>query len=124
MAAVSAFFLVLERSMGRRVDFFRARNLSHACLALGIIVLVTAYATGGIGLAVFGARSAGGKRYLYIFLALALYFGRSSSLPIKRKFAGLAMAPFFLLVPDRPGPLSGRLGGHRWFQFPRGILSD
>ena len=95
MSAVSTFLLLLDRSMGQRVDFFRARNLSFAFLTLGIIVFLTAYVTGGIGLAVFGARSAGGKRYFYIFLGIALYFALST-IPIKRKYAGFATGVFFL----------------------------
>jgi hypothetical protein len=95
MAAISMFFLLLNRSLGQGVQFFRARNVAMALIFLTFVVFATAYMTGGVGFAILGSRNAGGKRYLYILLGVMVYFGMSST-TIKRKYAGLAAAVYFL----------------------------
>jgi hypothetical protein len=95
MAAISMGFLVLNRAIGREVPFFKARQVSVALIILGAVVFLTAYATGGIGFAVFGSSAAGGKRYISIFCGIFIYFGLSC-IPIERKYAKLAVAVFFL----------------------------
>ncbi|MDB6023341.1 MAG: O-Antigen ligase [Pedosphaera sp.] len=95
MACVSFFFLMLNRSMGQHVPFFRARQVALSLIAMAVVTLATAYATGGIGFALFGSANAGGKRYVGIITAIFLYFGLST-ITISRKYARLAAAVFFL----------------------------
>ena len=95
MACVSMLFLVLNRSLGRDVRFFRARQVSMSLLALAAVAVATAYATGGIGFAALGSSAGGGKRYLALICGILLYFGLST-ININRKYAGVAVAVYFL----------------------------
>jgi hypothetical protein len=94
-AVISFSFLALNRCLGTDVPFFRARKVSMSLIAIAVVVLVTAYFTGGIGFAAFGARNAGGKRYFSILVSILMYFALST-IPIKRKYAALAVTVFFL----------------------------
>jgi hypothetical protein len=95
MALVSAFFLVLNRSLGRDVRFFRAPQVSLALIFLAVVTMVTAYVNGGIGLHYFGSQNSGGKRYLSMICGILVYFGLST-LVIERRRANLAVSVFFL----------------------------
>jgi hypothetical protein len=97
MTAVSMFILMLNRSLGQDVRFFRARQVSYSLIFLALVVVATAYMTGGVGFAFFGARNAGGKRYLILLLGIMLYFGLST-IPISPKRRGIAVAAFFLMT--------------------------
>src|ERR1700722_14936141 len=88
MTMVSLFFSVLNRSVGQEVKFFQARSVSYALIFFGVIVLGTAWVNGGIGLSAMGSTSIGGKKYVSIFLAIAMFFALSTP-PIKRNRAGL-----------------------------------
>jgi len=93
--ALSTFFLLLNRAMGQKLDFFRARQVSHSLFFFGAVVLGTAYLTGGIGFGSLGNNTGGGRRYAYIYLSIALYFALST-ISIPRRYARLATAAFFL----------------------------
>jgi O-Antigen ligase len=95
MALVSAFFLLLNRSMGREVRFFRAPQVSLSLIFLGLVVMATAYVNGGIGLHYFGSQNTGGKRYLTLMCGILLYFGLST-LAVEGRRSKLAIAVFFL----------------------------
>lgn len=95
MASISMLFLVLNRCLGRNVQFFRAPQVSYALIALIAVVMAVAYSTGGIGFAALGATGGGGKRYLMLICGICVYFGLSTS-TIPRRYAGLAVAVFFL----------------------------
>jgi hypothetical protein len=94
-AALSFGILLLNRALGWDIRFFRARNVSKSLIAIAIVVIVTAYLSGGVGFFIFGSRSIGSKRYLYILLGILAYFG-FSSVTIPRRWAGVAVAVFFL----------------------------
>jgi O-Antigen ligase len=94
-SAISFFFLALNRAMGSDVRFFRARNVSRSLIFLTLVVIATAYLSGGMGFAIFGNRSVGSKRYLVIFLSVLAYFGLST-IPIKRRWAERAVYVYFL----------------------------
>jgi hypothetical protein len=95
MALASAFFLVLNRSLGRDVRFFRAPQVSLSLIFLGVVVAVTAYVNGGIGLHYFGSQNSGGKRYLSMICGILVFFG-VSTLTIEHRRARFAVAVFFL----------------------------
>ncbi|MDB6066952.1 MAG: O-Antigen ligase [Pedosphaera sp.] len=95
MAFVSLFFSVLNRALHQDLRFFQARAVSQSLLFLGGVVFITAYLTGGIGIAALGGSSYGGRKYIYIFAAIMLYFAISTP-HTKRDKAGLYMALFNL----------------------------
>ena len=113
-ALLSFFFLILNRSMGQDVRFFRARNVSFSLLFLGAVTLVTAYSTGGIGFGSFGASNAGGKRYFTIIVGIMLYFALSTQV-ISRKHAGLATAVFFLSALTGMAGYIAAIGGPAFY---------
>lgn len=95
LAGLSLSFSVLNRSVGQPLNFFQARSVAKALLFLGIVVLITALLTGGMGMAGLGGDSAGGKRYFYIFAAMVGYFALSTyKIPSHR--VRLYVALFFL----------------------------
>ncbi|MDB6123736.1 MAG: O-Antigen ligase [Pedosphaera sp.] len=95
MAGLSLFFSLLNRSLGHNLNFFRASSVSKSLIFFGIVVLATASLTGGIGVRALGAASFGGKKYFYIFAAIAGYFALASQ-NIPRNRAGLYVSLFFL----------------------------
>jgi hypothetical protein len=95
MAVLSLFFSVVNRSLESGVNFFRARSVSRSLIFFAIVVLVTAYFTGGITFRSLGASSYGGKKYFSIATAIILYFALSTpAVPPKR--TGLAVGLFFI----------------------------
>ncbi len=95
MAMVSLFFSVLNRSVGQDVRFFQARSVSYSLLFFGLVVLGTAWVNGGIGLSAMGSSSIGGKKYVSIFFAIAMYFALATP-HIKRNQAKLYIGLFLL----------------------------
>ncbi len=95
MTAISLFFSVLNRSVGQDLRFFQARNVSYSLIFLGLVVMGTAWLNGGIGLSAFGSSSIGGKKYVNIFIAIALFFALATP-QIKRDRARLYVALFLL----------------------------
>lgn len=96
LAAILSFgIIILTRAMGKDVQFFRARNVSRSLIFLALVVIITALMTGGIGFSSLGGKNVGSKRYVYVVAAILAYFG-FSTLTIPRKWAGLAVAAFFL----------------------------
>jgi MFS family permease len=64
-------------------------------LALTLVVIATAIATGGVGLRVLGSQAVGGRGYFYVLAAIAGYFALSSQ-AIKKHRVALCVALFFL----------------------------
>ena len=95
LAVISFFFAVLDRSVGRSLEFFRAKWVSISLLFLGAVVLVTAWGHGGIGFRMLGSTTFGGKKYFSLFAGMMLYFGMSVY-PVKRERIGLYYGLFFL----------------------------
>ena len=95
MVPVALVFALLNRSVSSHHRFISIPSLTKPLIFLVVVVLVTAQLTGGIGLQAFGGGQFGGKRYFYIFLAVAGYFALTSErIPPQR--AGLYLAMFFL----------------------------
>ena len=114
MAVGSLFFSVLNRSVGQELRFFQARNVSYSLIFLGLVVLGTAWLNGGIGLSALGSSSIGGKKYVTMFFAIALYFALATP-QIKRSQARWYVALFLL---SGLTPLVGYLavfGGHSFY---------
>lgn len=78
MTALSLTLTALQYFLKRNVQFATVSTVAWPLLMLGLVILITAHLTGGIGLASFGGESYGGKRYIQLFCAIAGYFAISS----------------------------------------------
>lgn len=95
MAFISLGLSVLNRSLGHHLDFFLARGVSYSLLCLGLVAFVTALLTGGVGVRFLGGASYGGKKYIYFFASIMLYFALATR-PIPHNRAKLYVGLFFL----------------------------
>ena len=78
LTAVSLIIAVLQYALKREKNFIPIASVLWPLVLLGIVVVVTADFTGGIGLRSFGGEVYGGKRYFSILLAIAGYFAITS----------------------------------------------
>ena len=73
--AVAAFTIIL---LNRCVDPVRRLMLepgvAWSLVVLAVVILATAYGSGGIGMRMFGSHSYGGKRYVFLIAAIMGYF--------------------------------------------------
>ena len=95
LVVVSVAISFLDWLLTKKPSFLYVPSLTWSLVALGLVTLVTAKITGGIGIRALGGDSYGGKQYLLILLAItgffALVFKRLD--PAKAK---LLVALFFL----------------------------
>ncbi len=100
LAFASLSLSMLNRSLGQRLSFFRARAVSYSLLFICFVALATAFLTEGIGFRFLGGSNFGGKKYAFLFAAVMLYFALATQ-PIPRSRANLYVGLFFLssLVP-------------------------
>lgn len=100
LAGASLVLSMVNRSLGQRQNFFQARSLGYSLLFLGLVALATAMISGGVGLRFLGGASYGGKKYIYFFTSIILYFAIATQ-PIPRNRAYFFVGLFFLssLVP-------------------------
>jgi hypothetical protein len=95
LAGISFGIGLLQYAINRDTKFLNVSSVTRPLLFLLVIVLVTAYLTGGIGLRAFGSQTYGGKNYVSIFAAVLGYFALTTrQIPPKR--AGLYLTLFFL----------------------------
>jgi hypothetical protein len=96
MAIASLLFAVLNRSVNANRRFLIVPSIVKPLVLLGIVILGTAWMTGGVGLRALGAEGRqGGKGYFYLAGAIAGYFALTSQ-PISLKRARLYVSMFFL----------------------------
>jgi hypothetical protein len=91
LTALSLGFSIVQRTIDQDFRFIRVPSLNWPLLAIGLVVLVTAEATGGIKMRAFGGEVYGGKRYIFLFAAIAGYFALTAQ-RIPREKAGLYVA--------------------------------
>lgn len=65
---------VLRRTIDKEATFLRAPSVTRSLLFFGAVVVMTAVLTGGTGLSILGSKTFGGKKYFFIFAAIAGYF--------------------------------------------------
>ncbi|MDB6019017.1 MAG: O-Antigen ligase [Pedosphaera sp.] len=94
-AVISFFFSLLNRSVRQNLGFIQAPGVARSLIFLAAVVFATAFLTGGAGLRVFGAESFGGKKYVYVIMAIVGYFALAGQ-RIDAKRAGWYVAIFFL----------------------------
>jgi O-Antigen ligase len=95
MVAVSLGISVLQRAMNRDMRFVPAPQIALPLVLLGVVALVTAKLTGGIGLHMLGDPVMGGKKYIFLLAGILAYFALTAR-RIPPKQARLYMALFFL----------------------------
>jgi len=78
MTALSLSLSILQHILKRNVEFCHVPSIIKPLLFLGLVILITAKLTGGIGLRSFGGEAYGGKRYIQLFCAIAGYFAITS----------------------------------------------
>jgi hypothetical protein len=95
LSFVSLCLSMANRSLGQHLQFFQARAVAYSLLFLGLVALGTAFLTGGVGFHFLGGSSFGGKKYIYFFAAIMLYFALATQ-SIPRNRANLFVGLFFL----------------------------
>ena len=86
---------VFHRSLNPEIRLIPPGSVPWALITLGVVVAITALVRGGVGLKTLGSASTGGKKYIYILLAIMAYFVLVSR-PVPRKWALAYMAVFCL----------------------------
>jgi len=95
MVVLSLGISVLERTLSGQMQFIRVPQITWPLIAMIAVAIVTAEATGGVGLRVFGSAIYGGRKYIYLLIGIMSYFALTSR-RIPPEKAGLYVALFFL----------------------------
>ena len=128
MIAISLGISIAERTLTTHRQFIKVPQVTWPLLCLVGVVLVTAKLTGGIGLKAFGSDVYGGKKYVFLIVAIFGYFALTA-LPIPPQKARLYVTLYFLggilgfiedLYPLTPHFLSPIF----WFIHPQTIDPD
>src|SRR6185312_10240507 len=87
MACLAFAIAVGHYVLNRNRKFLPSQSVSWSLIFLALVVLVTARMRGGLGFNALGDEAVGGKRYLFIWVAVIAYFALISQpiLPEKRK---------------------------------------
>jgi hypothetical protein len=93
--AFLSFFIAGGHYILNRRKFLAAPSVAWSLICLGLVVLITAKLTGGVGLKMAGSSNFGGKRYFWIWIAILGYFAFTSEAVSPRK-RNLYVALFFL----------------------------
>ncbi|MGA3284684.1 MAG: O-antigen ligase family protein [Verrucomicrobiota bacterium] len=95
MVALSLGISVLERALSDQMHFIRVPQITWPLIAMIAVVIITAEATGGVGLKAFGSAVYGGRKYIFLLVGIMSYFALTSR-RIPPEKAGLYVALFFL----------------------------
>ena len=95
MAMISFFFLLWRRTISREAKVIFVPSVGWPLLILGVVVVGTALARGGIGLQAFGSGSVGARRYVSLIAAVVGFFALASQ-PLPKKHAAFFGCAFFL----------------------------
>lgn len=121
MACIAFAIAIGHYVMNRERKFLPSDSVSWSLIFLALVVLITAKARGGLGFSALGDEAVGGKRYLYIWVAVLGYFALISQpiLPQKRKL----LTVLFLLgastsVLNALSTMIGPLGNILFVFFP------
>lgn len=95
MTCLSLGISILQRTLNNRMHFISAPMTAWPLIFMGGVVYLTAKLTGGIGLHSLGNDTAGGKKYVLLFLSILGYFALTAR-PIPPKNSKVYIALFFL----------------------------
>jgi hypothetical protein len=88
VACAGFLIVIFRRCLDHDIELFPPGGVGWALVALGIVVIVTGWARGGVGLRSLGSESIGGKKYLFVLASIFAYFVLvSHSVPRKRVLA-------------------------------------
>jgi hypothetical protein len=95
MALASLAIALVQRTLNRHLAFITVWSLILPLLFLGLVILVTGWFTGGIGMRVMNSDLYGGRRYVLLFGAILGFFALCSrEIPLEK--SRLYLALFFL----------------------------
>jgi hypothetical protein len=95
LCALSLLLAILHFVLHRKQKFISVPSLTWPMVFLVVVVVATAELTGGMGLKAFGGAAYGGKKYVYIFGAIAGYFALASR-AVAPRYAPLYIKLYFL----------------------------
>src|SRR5215469_5642154 len=83
--AMSLTISVLQRATNQQFRFIHVPAITAPLIFLIAVILVTAKLTGGIGLRAFGSDVYGGKKYIFLIVAILGYFAMTARpIPFER----------------------------------------
>jgi O-Antigen ligase len=86
MACIALAIAVGHYILNRERKFLKAPSVAWSLVTLGLVVAITAEFRGGFGLRAMGDESIGGKRYLWIWVAIVGYFALvSQRIPLEKR---------------------------------------
>jgi hypothetical protein len=105
---------IVERAMNSEKRFISVPSMTWPLLFTAVMAYITAQLTGGIGLHALGGDVGGGRKYITLFIGIAMFFALTSMRIPKEKrrlYVGLfflSSAPAFIsdLFPVLPAPLN------------------
>jgi hypothetical protein len=95
MCGISLGISLLQHTLNKNYKFIHVPTITWPLCFLTAIILITSRLTGGIGLAVAGSSSYGGKKYMWVFGAILGYFAFAARRIPPRKVV-LYVSLFFL----------------------------
>lgn len=117
MCIVSFTLSMLQHILNKRFKFLHVPTVAWPLFFLSAVVLYTARLRGGIGLQIVGGQSYGGKRYLFLLLAVLGYFALTARrIPFHkvRLYVGLY---YFGALTSTIATVAGALGPGLYFLF-------
>lgn len=95
MIAISLTISVVQRAINQQQRFIHVPSITAPLICLIAVILVTAKLTGGFGLRAFGSDVYGGKKYIFLIVAILGYFAITAR-PVSPEKARLYMTLYFL----------------------------
>jgi len=95
IAFVGLGFAVVNRFTSREAHFIAVPSVSRPLLLLLVVIVVTAWIRGGMGIRIFGSGQYGGKCYFYLTASILGYFALISQRIAKHRVATMVTL-FFL----------------------------
>jgi hypothetical protein len=124
MACIAFAIAIGHYILNRERKFLEAPSVTWSLVALGLVVVITAKFRGGIGFHAFGDESVGGKRYLWIWVAILGYFALiSQRVPIEKRnrYTTLFLLAAATTVISQIAGFMGPAFRFLYFFFPSGI---
>jgi hypothetical protein len=110
--------------LNRERKFLPSHSVAASLVFLGLVVLITAQTRGGLGFNALGDESIGGKRYLFIWVAVLGFFALISQ-PIpphkRRLYTTLFLLGSLTAALNNLSTMIGPLGNVLFIFFPGGV---
>jgi hypothetical protein len=127
MSGASLGIAIVTRLVTHKSTFINVPSVSWSLIFMAVVVLITAYARGGIGFQALGGGTSGGKRYVYILAAVIGFFALASHhVPANRaRFcAGAYVLPGLTAMISNVVYLAGPAFYFLYWVFPAGLASS